>query len=229
MVETSVRRNQQGAVSGLGISLALSIVLLIAVIGFAGWAFASREDYKNNVDQKIASAVTIAKQQESSRKDAQFAQDEKKPLRTYKGPEAYGSLRISYPKTWSAYVDDTGKGTNVVDGYFNPDAVPSVSDPGSVFALRVQVLGQPYDQTVKNLSSLQQSDGTSVPPVITPYALPKVPKTIGVKITGKLPNQKQGEMVILPLRAQTLQIWSETAQFTPDLENNILPNFNFAP
>lgn len=222
-----IKHNQNGAVSGLALSLGMAIVLLIAALGFGGWAFTSRQDYKNNTDQKVNDAVVIAKQREGTRKDAQFAQDEKNPLRTYKGPDAYGSLSIQYPKTWSGFIDDTGKsGDKLVDGFFYPGVVPSTTNQASVFALRVQVVSQAYSDVVNSLS--QNSDPASIP-VITPFALPKVPKAVGIKYVGKLPNQKQGEMVVLPLRSQTLEVWSETAQFAPDFEANILPNFSFLP
>lgn len=220
--------NEQGAVNGVLISLILSVLLLLGAIGFAGWAFTSRQDYKNNTDEKIAAAVTVAKQQEGTAKDTQFAQDEKKPLRTYNGPEAEGSLAISYPKTWSGYVDDSAQGESALDGYFYPGIVPSLTAQDSIFALRVQVLSQTYDQVAKNVLSQNSSENTA-PPVISPYSLPKLPKVVGIKIKGTLPNQKQGEMIILPLRSQTLQVWAETSQFTPDFEANILPNFNFSP
>lgn len=87
-----IKHNQDGAVSGLAISLVLTIVLLIAAISFGAWSFASRSDFKNNTDSKVKDAVAVAKQQESAAKDAQFIQDAKKPLRTYSGPEAYGSI-----------------------------------------------------------------------------------------------------------------------------------------
>lgn len=224
-----IQNNQRGAVSGLGISLGLTIFLLLGAIAFGGWAFSGRQDYKINSDAKVEKAVIIAKQQESSAKDAQFVQDQKKPLTSYNGPEAFGSLSISYPKTWSGYVDDSGTGTNQVDGYFNPGVVPSLTNLSSVFALRVQVVNQTYDTIAKTIANLQQSGGQSAPPVVSPYALPKLPKVVGMKIVGTLPNQKQGEMVILPLRAQTIQIWEETDQFRGDFENNILPNFSFIP
>lgn len=224
-----IKHNQDGGVSGLGLSLGLSIFLLIAALAFGGWAFLSRSDYKNNTDSKIADAVTIAKQQEATAKDAQFVQDEKKPLRIYKGPEAYGSLDINYPKTWSGYVDDRGGSSSIlVDGYFYPNIVPSIANTTSVFSLRVQVLNQTY---AVSLAAIQQkaSNKSQVPPVISPYTLPKVPSAVGIKVSGNLPNGKQGTMVVLPLRAQTIEIWAETSQFTPDFEANVLPNLSFVP
>lgn len=225
-----IHTNESGAVTGLGISLVFSVVFLVAAIGFSGWAFTSRQDYKNNTDQKVAQAVTIAKQEEGSAKDKQFLEDEKQPLRTYNGPEATGSITMSYPKTWSGYIDTgSGSGQASLKGYFYPNIVPSTTDANAIFALRIEVLSQSYDQVTRNLSSQLQNKSQAIPSTITPYALPKLPKVVGVKIVGTLPNQKQGEMIILPLRSQTIQVWAETAQFTPDFETNILPNFSFQP
>lgn len=224
-----VKHNQNGAINGLVISLVFAVLLLIGVAVFGGWAFNSRQDYKNNVDAKISVAVTVAKQKEDAIEAAQFAQEAKKPLRIYEGPSAYGSLMVSFPKTWSSYVDDTGTGSLLVDGYFAPGTVPSATDPNSVFALRVQVLSQPYAVTLQPLTSLQQSGKLTV----NAYALPKFPKIVGVEVVGQLNNQQSSQstvtMVILPLRSNTLEIWTEGSQYLSDFNNNILPNFSFSP
>jgi hypothetical protein len=221
-----IKHNQDGQVSAVAVMLVFAVLLLIVMIGFGGWAFSSRQDYKNNTDQKITAAVTVAKQQESSAKDVAFAEAEKNPLRTYNGPEAYGSIVAQYPKTWSGYVDDTGNDSGaLVDGYFYPGIVPSLTNTSSVFALRIQVTSQSYSDSLTAFTSLQQTGKLT----ISAYALPKLPKTVGVKVVGLLPNSKSGEMVVLPLRDKTLELWTEGSQFTPDFENNILPNFSFSP
>lgn len=229
-----IKHNQDG-VSGVAVSLVLSIVLLIGAVGFGVWAFSGRQDYKNNTDAKIADAVTVAKQQEGATKDKQFAEASKNPLKTYSGPQAYGSIILSYPKTWSGYVADTNSNNSSsstpVDGYFHPGVVPSITDEASVFSLRVQVLSQSYSQTLTNIKQSQSSEGA---PTVKPYALPKLPKTVGVKLTGTLPtnngnSSKTGTMVILPLRSQTLELWTEGNQYTHDFNTYILPNFTFSP
>ncbi|MEK7600268.1 MAG: hypothetical protein AAB462_04510 [Patescibacteria group bacterium] len=219
------KHNQDGAVSGVVISLVFAILLLLGAIGFGAWAYTSRQDYKDNVDAKVSVAEEAARKDESIKKDKQFVEDYKKPLKTYIGPDAYGSLVITYPKTWSGYVDDTGTGNATVDGYFAPGIVPSKEDKDSVFALRVQIVNQTYSQTLKALES-KQEDGKLKAEA---YALPKLPKVVGVKVTGELDSQKTGTMVILPLRSQTLQIWTEGTQYLNDYNNNILPNFSFSP
>jgi hypothetical protein len=228
-----IKHNQDGAVNGLALSLGFAVILLIAAIAFGGWAFSSRQDYKDNSDAKAAAAVTVAKQAEAKAKDIQFAEDVKQPLRTYTGPESYGSIVLKYPKSWSGYVADTGStSTNPVDGYFYPNIVPSITNPASSFALRVQVINQSYADVLKTLASQQTSSQSSqgqTPLVITPYALPKVPKTVGIKASGSLTSTKVGTMVVLPLRTTTLEVWTEGTQYTNDFNNNILPNLTFSP
>jgi hypothetical protein len=217
-----IKHNQDGAANGLVISLVLAILLLIGVIVFGAWAYSSRQDYKNNTDAKIAAAVTVAKQQESSLKDKQFQEESKNPLTTYHGPEAYGSLNVAYPKTWSGYVNDNG-GNNgaLVDAYFYPGVVPSTTKQGGLFALRIQVLNQPYSQILSGIANEQKSED---PPQVSPYALPKVPKAVGVKV-----SDSSGTTIILPLRSQTLEIWTDGNQFQSDFNNIILPNLSFSP
>src|SRR5579884_4242072 len=124
--------NQNGGINGWLIALLFTVLVLIGVVIFAAWAYSGRQTYKNNVDGLINNAVASAKQKESALKDQQFAEASKNPLRTYNGPQAYGSLVISYPKTWSAYVDDTGQGSALVDGYFAPSVVPAINNQASV-------------------------------------------------------------------------------------------------
>lgn len=223
-----IKHNQVGAISGLGISLVMCCLLLVVAVAFGGWAFSSRQDYKYNTDQKIAAAVAVEKQQEDTVKEADFAQREKFPLKSYQGPDQFGSLKLMFPKTWSGEVDDTGNGGNaLVDGFFNPGVVPSISDENSTFALRVQVLNQSYSDALTDLQGLQNSTDKQV--TITPYALPKLPKDVGVEVQGSLPNNKSGLMVVLPLRDKTLEMWTEGDQHTDDFNKIILPNFTFSP
>lgn len=218
-------RNEQGSVNILVLPLVLVSLALIAVAAVAFWAYQGRQDYKNNVDQKVAVAVVKAKQQQTTEDGKKFAEQEKQPLRTYKGPEAYGSLSVSYPKTWSAYVDTSANSNAPVNGYFQPSTVPGVSDQTATFALRVQVLSQSYDTVLSTFSGLVQTGKVKV----SPYSLPKVPSVVGSRIDGQIAPNKNGSMVVLPLRDKTIQISTESSDFEKDFDTNILPNFSFIP
>lgn len=221
-----VKPDQSGAVNALVISLIIAVILLLGVMGFAGWAFNSRQDYKNHVDAKISAAVVIAKKQQGAADKQTYDQAAKNPLATYNSPEPFGSLVVLYPKTWSAYINDTGSSTALVDGYFAPGHVPALNGGASVFALRIQVLQAPYPNVAATFGDGEKHGKITA----TPYALPKLPKIVGMKLVGQLPNKPSTTtLVVLPLRSDTLEIWAQGTQYLDDFNNIILPNFSFSP
>lgn len=199
-------------------------VLLLCALSFGIWAFTSRQDYKHNVDQKISSAVAIAKQQEASLKEKEFVERDKNPLKAYKGPASYGSLDIQYPRTWSAFVTESPNGTNNVEGYFHPGFVPGVQS-GTDFALRAQVISQPYTVATRQFDSLVKTGKVKV----SPYKVAKVPGVTGIRVEGEITKGQQTTMVILPLRDKTVKIWTESPQYVSDFDNIIMANFTFVP
>ncbi len=216
-----IKLNQRGS---LLIPFVLVLLLFFGATGFGIWAFASRQDYKNNVAPKIAAAVAIAQQQTSSQKDNEFAQAQKQPLKSYNGPSTYGSLVVKYPKTWSAYISTSDQGGTPVDGYFQPDFVPGTQSTTD-YALRVQVLSIPYSQALQSFSAYAKSGAAS----ISAFRAAKVPDDLGSRIEGQLTSTKHGIMILLPIRDKTLKIWTEAGQFQADFNNNILPNLTFSP
>ncbi|HSW85082.1 MAG TPA: hypothetical protein VLF79_00510 [Candidatus Saccharimonadales bacterium] len=221
-----MKHNQKGAISGLAVSLVFTIVLLIGALAFGVWAFSGRQDYKDNVDFKISRAVSQAKQAQNAADQSLFNEEAKQPLTSYQGPEAFGSIQVKYPKNWSAYVNASGGNNAQLDGYFAPGAVPSVTDQNSIFALRAQVISQAYASVLQNFSGQQKSGKLT----ISAYALPKLPKVVGVKVNGQLNGQGPvTTMVVLPLRSQTLEISTQGTTYLNDFNNNILPNFTFSP
>lgn len=215
--------SEQGSVLTT-VLIVLLAVFLGAAIGFGVWAFTSRQDYKNNVADKVSVAVAANTKTVQAQDAKDYAQAAKQPLKTYVGPEAYGSVHISYPKTWSAYVV-TSSSSQPIDAYFNPDYVPGVTQQDSVYALRTQVVSNSYSQVLAGFKGLQQQGKVKV----TPYSLPNTPSAVGVRIDGQLTQDTQGSMVVLPMRDKTLKIWTESAKYEPDFNTFILPNASFSP
>lgn len=218
--------NQRGAVNVLLVPLILMVVLLLGAAGFGIWAFTSRQDYKNNSDQKAAAAAAAQREATEAADAAKYAEEAKKPYDTYIGPAPYGNITVNYPKTWSAYVIETkGGGATPVSGYFQPKIVPSITDQGNNFALRVELVTTTYQAVLQQFKGrLDQGQVTT-----QPYTLPKVPSVVGSRVEGQITSRKQGTMVILPLRNMTLKIWTEANEFKPDLDTHILPNLSFIP
>lgn len=215
----------QDGSAALVVVLVVLAVLLMGAVGFGYWAFSERQDYKTNSDQKVAAAVERAKQETSILKDKQFAEESKSPLRTYVGPSAFGSIIVKYPKTWSAYVSSHTDTAPYVDGYFAKGTVPDANAENSVFSLRVRVSGENYADIMSQYASLVE-DGTTT---VKAYKLPKVPNVVGSKVTGMLLNNKQGTLIVLPLRANALEVWTESDASLADFNKYILPNLSFSP
>lgn len=211
------------------ITVVLLVVLLAGALGFGFWAFAERQDYKNNVDEKIATAVKVAEEETTEANNRKFAEELKSPLKTYTGPESYGSIKVTYPKTWSGYINNGSNSDAAIDMYFHPNVVPAASESSgegqAPVALHVQVLNEPYDEVVESRkSSVESGELTAVP-----YALPKIPKQAGLKFTGMLDDEIKGTEVVLPLRDKTIVITTQTDTFLNDFNTYILPNFTFVP
>lgn len=205
--------------------IALS-VLFVGAASFAVWAFSGRQDYKNNSDAKVAAAVEADKQAVQAADAKQYAEAAKSPIKTYVGPDAYGSVHISYPKTWSAYID-TNSSSFPLDAYFHPDFVPSIQSK-QTYNLRVQIVAQPYDSEMNRY----KTNITSGKITAVPYSLPKVPSVVGTKLSGAVLQSDQaapGTMVLLPVRDKTLEVWTESNDYLGDFNTYVLPNLTFAP
>lgn len=218
------QRDQRGIIDAWFLAFVLMLILFLGAVGFGVWAFMGRQDYKNNVEPKIAAAVAKAEDATSTKKDQEFAEKEKQPLRTYTGPSAYGSVTISYPKTWSVYADESNRGSNPLDAYLNPAFVPGLQSDTNV-ALRLQVVSTPYADVARSFESQVKNGKVTV----KPYAIAKVPSVTGLRVDGEIASKKSGSMVIVPLRDKTLKIWTEASQFVADFDTNVLPNVTLVP
>lgn len=214
---------KQRHISATLVSLIICIVFLLAAIGFGVWAYLQRQDYKANSDKKVDAAVVIAKKQTAEEKDKEFVEKEKNPYKEYVGPATYGSVKIVYPKTWGAYVNEKGS-QPLVNGYWHPSFVPG-SETGTAFALRMEVVATGYDQVMKTFDGKVKGGDVKV----SPYKAPKVPSVLGSRVDGEINKGQKDSMVVFPLRDKTLKIWTESETFLNDFNNIILANLTFSP
>ncbi len=203
------------------VPLAISVVLLLASIGFGAWAFMGRQDYKNNVDIKIEEAVEAAEQNLTIKKDLEFLEKEKDPNDVYVGPSAFGTLTISYPKTWSNYLVE--KAGTPIDGYMHPKYVSSNTNEVN-YALRYQVLERQYDQELKSFESRVKTGKAKV----SAFAFPSQPNIVGVRVEGEIDSRKIGVVTVVPLRDKTIKVWTEGEEFRDDFEK-IISKLTFLP
>jgi hypothetical protein len=215
-----LKLNDRGS---LLIPLVLTGTLLLLALVFGLWAFAGMQDYKNNSDEKVAEAVTVAEQNLTIKKDAEFAEIQKSPYKTYQGPATLGTVTITHPKSWSSYVVDKAIGATQLSGYMQPDVVPSI-DSTVNFALRFEVVDTAYDSVLKSFDSSVKSGKVAV----SAYRAPKVDSQLGSRLEGEISTKKQGNLVLLPLRDKTLKIWTEGQDYKTDFQV-VLDNLTFIP
>lgn len=209
--------------SGIGIMLLIVVLLLLLIgsIGFGFWAFSERNDYKNNVDEKVQSAITTAVEEANAAKEADFAERAKSPHDEYNGPAAFGSVTVKYPRTWSAFVTEEDKGFLPVDGYFHPKVIPGLRS-GAAFAFRLQVVNSDYAKELAKFDGDSRNGKVKVNPV----EYQGVP---GARVDGEIEKDKKGSIVLLPIRDKTLKLITESESFAKDFNEIILPNFTFSP
>lgn len=225
-----ISKNQNGGAALVFINILL-ILGLAAAGGFGWWAFQQRQDYKNNFDKKLSEEVATAETTQKAELEKEFAEREKSPNKTFKGSATYGSITFNYPKTWSGYVDQSNS-NEPINGYFFPEIVPSVnrgSSTPTAFALRVELVGTDYAQTVKQFDS-QISQGKLT---ATAYVPPKMAGVTnvqtGTRFDGEIEQDISGSMMVIKVRDKTLKIYTQSPSYLSDFNNIVLKTLTFAP
>ncbi len=203
-------------------------VIIIGLLIFGLMSFSKMNKYKNNVDALINTAVGTAIQKTQAADDTKYQNEAKAPNKTYLSSSVAGSVKIVYPKTWSAYIIESQQDASSVNAYFYPNFVPDVSNPVNIFSLRMQVLNASYAQTMDQFTG--QLSGGKIK--IAAFIPKNVPSVTGSLITGAIdPAQPTatGTMVVLPLRDKIIEIWCDNASALEDFNATVLPNLTFTP
>lgn len=220
------RLSQRGALDVFALLFVGATVLLIVSIVFGVWAFTERSDYKNKSDEKSAAAVTVALADQEVKLNADFEEKEKSPYEKYVSPASFGTVSITYPKTWSAYVEEAVNTSAIpINGYFQPGFVHSVSS-GSSYALRLQITNRPLADELLTYSNFVKS-GTATATALSAKNVPG--SGAGYKVKGEIATNTRGEVVLFELRDKTIKIWTESEDFISDLEGIVLENLTFIP
>lgn len=219
-------KQQQGSIASVLLIVFLSLAALGA-LGFGIWAFNGRQDYKLNSDKKSAQAVEVAKAAQKIELQKEFDEQEKLPNETYKGRLDYGSITFNYPKTWSAYIDETA-GSQPLNAYFYPIAVPALQSK-TAFALRVELVQTDYAQVLQQFESNIKNGKLKAAAYIPPKMKSVTNVQPGIRLDGAISPEKQGSKVVIKVRDKTLQIYTESNDFISDFNEIVLENLSFVP
>jgi hypothetical protein len=209
-MKTYQHKNEQGGVSGSMIAIIGLVVLVLAAGSFAIWAFVSYDHAKTDVNGQINLAVAKAVNEKQTEDDAKFAEREKQPNRDFVGPDNFGRLTFSYPKTWSVFVSEDGADSNSFHAYLNPISVPPLSEKQQ-FSLRVTIEQKDYDQVVKTYQEkVKKGDLRASATSANGHN--------GTRLDGTFTKNIRGAAVIYQIRDKTVTLRTDADTFKPDFE-----------
>lgn len=208
--------NQKGMMNPLLIPLIFMCLLAVVFIGGSVKFYNDFVDQRDNNKPKIAAAVETATTAQKTKLDADFIEKEKQPYKTITGPAEFGSVKLTFPKTWSAYVQTDA--TAEYDFYAHPNFVPA---KGVNYALRASVIKRAFFDEVKSYDNQVKKDELRASSV-------QISGTTGTRLDGFLEKDIEGSMVLFPIRDKTLAVWTESKDFRSDF-NTILKNLTFVP
>lgn len=209
-----IHTHESGAVNGGLVAMSLLGLVAVVLAGLSVWLFLQFNEQKSNVDGKVQLAEVNAKRVQQEEDDKKFAEREKEPNREFVGPDDYGRLTFSYPKTWSVYVDKNGANGGAYEAYLHPITVPPVGQSNQLFALRVVIEDKDFDKVVAEYDSLVKkgdlkSSATSSNGVN------------GTRLDGQFTKDRRGAVVIYKVRDKTVSIFTDADTFKPDFETLI--------
>lgn len=211
--------HERGGISGSLIAI-IALSLAVAAAGaFAILAYMNYNEQKTDVDGKISLAVATAQKTQGDDDEKKFAEREKDPNNIFAGPDDYGRLTFSYPKTWSVYVasDTTNGGT--YQAYLNPGVVPPVGSDSQQFAIRVTIEENTPDEVLSQYQDLVQS-GDLKSSATSSHG------HNGTRLDGKFTDDIRGAAVIYKIRDKTVTVRTDADTFLPDF-NKLVKTIDF--
>lgn len=197
----------------------LSLILVVLSIFIFDYK-SKYEHQRDDVDAIVTQQVTEAKKEQKTNLDKEYEQKSKLPYLTYEGPSELGSVKISYPRNWSVYIDQD-QGKKLFDFYSHPVAVPA-ADLDKKYALRVAITNDSYQDALSGY----ERDTKTKNITISPY---QVSGVAGARIDGEINKDQDGSLVVFPVRDKVLYVWTEDKTYIEDFNNVVLKNLSFIP
>lgn len=204
--------------SGLIKTIVIIAVSLIAVtfIGLFIWMSGEKEEAETNLNEKIASAVAVAKDELTTKLNKDFMEKEKYPYSTFSGPENYGLLTFEYPKTWSVYVAESAVDGGDFNAYFNPIQVDAVGKD-TLNALRVTIRNESFEKVSAEYDKAMAKKDSNL--TMTTTKIGRNGDVDANRYTGTIPDTElQGIIVTFTIRDKTVIMQTDTVMLQEEFD-----------
>lgn len=205
-------------IAGLVKTIAIIALSLISVtfIGLFIWMTVEKNEAQSDVDEKISVAEAQARDEQSSKMEAEFLEREKYPFKIFSGPADYGQLSFEYPKTWSVYIAAAANTGGDFNAYFNPIQVDAVGKD-TVNALRVTIRDKSFDDVTAEYQKAMDKKDSNLR--IESTTIGKDNNITANKYTGTIPNTSlSGFIVTFKIRDKTAILQTDSVLFQADYD-----------
>ncbi len=201
------------------LSISTAAGVICAVVFFLQW-----QEAQSNIDLKIGAARAEASEEQKVADEKEFEKREKEPNKTFAGPDDYGGLTFSYPKTWSAFVSNDASGGGDFEAYLNPDIVNPISNNNSgssndldddppIHALRVHIYDKSIDAVRKEFDEKAAEEHALTSTVYTRGEIS------GTLYEGTLEEGIEGRSLIFKKNDKTIELRTDSSVFYEDFDN----------
>ena len=203
------------------LKIVIIILLSLLLVGALLLSFYLYTEYvaaSTNLESQVKSAVLDAVKEREDELEAEFAEREKTPTRSFSGPENYGSLTVEYPKTWSVYVSNDASDGKTFQAYLHPREIPPISD-STILALRIKIEDATLETVSKRYASALKK-GTVQSSAVS------VNGVDATRYDGQITNNFVGSVVIFRIRDKVVTLETDAEAYREDF-NKILETLTF--
>jgi len=182
----------------------------VMAVGLGTWALVTYFQEKAAIDTTVASAEAEVRREVVAEYEDKFIEFQKLPNANFAGPEDYGRLTFDYPRFWSVYVESDARNGGDYEAYFNPGAVPPVSD-ATQLGLRVLI----EDDTIERVLASYESrveDGELTSRALT------INEETATRFDGSFSDDIRGSAVVFRIRDKTVTIRTDAQTFQADFD-----------
>lgn len=188
-------------------TILLVLMTIIAIIFI--WLYVQKyiqwKAASENLDAQVNSAVAVAVADNTTKMEAEFAEREKYPYKTFTGPADYGSFSFEYPQTWSVYIAKDASNGGDFEAYLNPSEVNPIGNT-TINALRVRIRDTSYDSVVKGYESSIKNGKLTLKTDTVGGVLANI-------YTGEISSNMRGAIMVLKLRDKTVVLQTDAETF----------------
>ena len=209
---------QKKDIAGLIKTIAIIALSLIAVtfIGLFIWMTVEKIAVQDDVEAKITAAEAKARDDQTSKMEAEFLEREKYPFKTFSGPADYGELTFEYPKTWSVYIAAAANTGGDFNAYLNPIQVDAVGKD-TINALRVTIRDKSFDEVTAEYQKAMDKKDSNLSMEST--TIGRNNNITANRYTGTLPDTNlSGFIVTFKIRDKTAILQTDSVLFQADYD-----------